>query len=115
MKAAVKEKVLSICAKEASLKQGYQHEGAYRTTNALERLMNYQDRILYTMQYFHGTISSASKYVRAMALLWNFHPYGARTRQANRGSPFEEMNGFRYCDNWLENLLVAASLEGQRQ
>jgi len=37
--------------------------------------MNYQDRILYTMQYFHGTEDATKLGLRAMALLWNFHPY----------------------------------------
>jgi hypothetical protein len=29
--------------------------------------------------------------------------------------PAEKLNGFRYHDNWLENLLVSASLGGYRQ
>jgi hypothetical protein len=36
--------------------------------------MNHQDRRLYAMCYFHGTLESARLAVRAMALLWNFHP-----------------------------------------
>jgi hypothetical protein len=31
----------------------------------LDRLMNYQDRILYAMQYLHGNKESARLYVRA--------------------------------------------------
>ena len=42
--------------------------------------MNYQDRILYAMQYLHGNKASARLYVRAMALVWNFHPYGRQTQ-----------------------------------
>ena len=77
--------------------------------------MNYQDRILYAMQYFHGDWDSAQLYVRAMALLWNFHPYCAKLREAEgRHSPFKDANGFLYHENWLHNLLIAASMGGRR-
>ena len=74
MATTVKEKVLELCAHAADFKKAFDHPGAYRTSNALDRLMNYQDRLLYTMQYFHGTPESAGLYLRAMALVWNFHP-----------------------------------------
>jgi hypothetical protein len=28
-------------------------------------------------------------------------------------SPFEDLNGFRYHNNWLRNFLIAASLNGR--
>jgi hypothetical protein len=76
--------------------------------------MNHQDRYLYSMQYFHGTLESARLQLRAMALLWNFHPYTQRTwfTDPQRSSPFAELNGFVYHDNWLHNLLIAASMNG---
>ncbi len=94
----------------------YDFPGAYRTSAQLDRLMNYQDRLLYAMQYFHGTQASARRYLRAMALVWNFHPYGTRTRTQipARHSPFADLNGFRYHNNWLRNLLIAASMNGRR-
>jgi len=51
-----------------------------------------------------------------MALLWNFHPYGSRTKSndPSRSSPFQDLNGFQYHDNWLHNLLIASSMNGQR-
>jgi hypothetical protein len=51
-----------------------------------------------------------------MALVWNFHPYGTRTVTENpdRSSPFEDINGFRYHQNRLENMLIAASMGGYR-
>ena len=53
--------------------------------------------------------------MRAMALLWNFHPYGARMRRGDqtRCSPFQDVNGFQYHDNWLHNLLIASSMGGR--
>jgi hypothetical protein len=78
--------------------------------------MDYQDRLLYAMQYFHGTRKSAGLYVRAMALVWNFHPYGQKTQRkyGANASPFQQLNGFCYRDNWLENMMIAASLNGQK-
>jgi len=113
---SVKEKVFELCSNAARFKPAYTYPGAYRTSNALDRLMNYQDRVLYSMQYFHGSIDSASLTVRAMAMVWNFHPYDLRTQHKyGRGvSPFERLNGFRYHDNWLENMMVAASIGGRK-
>jgi hypothetical protein len=109
--ASVKEKVLSLCHKASSFRRMFGFPDAYRTSNALDRLMNYQDRLLYAMQYFHGTKESARLYTRSMALVWNFHPYGTKTQSMypNRTSPFEDLNGFRYHDNWLQNMMIAAS------
>lgn len=110
----VQQKLLNLEAKADSLKVAYEFPEAYRTSNALDRLMNYQDRLLYNMQYFHGTWQSARLQLRAMALIWNFHPYGRRTRSKDpdRSSPFGELNGFSYHENWLRNLLIAGSMNG---
>ena len=108
--------MLALCYKAPLFKLAFDFPSAYRTSNALDRLMNYQDRLLYAMQYLHGTKESARLYVRAMALFWNFHPYGSQTQAkygGQRNSPFEGLNGFRYHDNWLHNLLIASSLQGQ--
>lgn len=78
--------------------------------------MKFQDRRLYCTQHFHGTLASANDTMRAHALLVNFCPYNPQTIQSHNGivSPFEKLNGFKYRQNWLENLLVAASLGGNR-
>ena len=112
---AAKEKLLELCDKGNLFKIAYKFKGCHRTSNALDRLMNYQDRILYGMKYFHRTIESAKLYSRAMALLWNFHPYSSRLKyKGNRISPFADLNGFIYHENWLHNMLVASSLGGFR-
>jgi len=66
---------------------------------------------LYAMRYCHATTASARLAVRALALQWNFHPYGPRLRrdQPMRGSPFHDLNSFRYHPNCLSNLLIASS------
>ena len=94
----------------------YDYEYGKRTSNMLDRLMKYQDRRLYATQNFHGNISSARAAIRAHALLVNFCPYVQQTIDKKQGihSPFEQLNGFRYRENWLENLIVAGSLGGNR-
>jgi len=111
----VQEKVLELCHNAPHFKLAFSFPAAHRTSNMLDRLMNYQDRLLYAMQYFHGHQASARLYIRAMALFWNFHPYRQKTQAKYRCpgfSPFERLNGFRYHDNWLHNLLIASSLGG---
>ncbi len=94
----------------------FDYPAAHRTSNAVDRLMNYQDRKLYAMRYFHHSTKSARLMVRAIAMLWNFHPYSTRLRRQdeNRRSPFCDVNGFQYHGNWLHNFLIASSLGGVR-
>jgi hypothetical protein len=103
--------------KSQQFQVAYDYPEAARTSNMIDRLMNHQDRLLFNMQYFHGSEESARQYLRAMALLWNFHPYGKRTRakDPDRRSPFKDLNGFEYHENWLRNLLIAGSMNGYRQ
>jgi len=110
------QKLRQLCRRAAQFKVAYQFPHAHRTSNMVDRLMNHQDRLLYTMQYFHGDKESARLYLRSMALVWNFHPYGTRTRSEDsaRVSPFTDLNGFSYHDNWLHNLLIASSMNGRR-
>lgn len=66
------------------------------------------------MRYFHGHLASAELGIRAWALPHNFSPYGSRSAQRERFiSPVHRLNGMVYRDNWLENLLVSASLGGK--
>lgn len=113
---AVQEMTLKLCQQHRSYVVAYEQSGCARTTNGVDRLMNHQDRVLYAMRYLHGKGEKARLGLRAMALQWNFHPYGRRLRSADpeRQSPFADMNGFQYHDNWLHNLLIAASLGGHK-
>ncbi|MBA2527789.1 MAG: transposase [Pyrinomonadaceae bacterium] len=94
----------------------FDYPAAHRTSNAVDRLMNYQDRKLYAMRYFHHSTTSARLMVRAIAMLWNFHPYSERLRRQDktRRSPFCDLNGFQYHGNWLHNFLIASSMGGLR-
>jgi hypothetical protein len=112
---ALQQKLPKLRQKSERFQLTFDFPDAYRTSNQVDRLMNYQDRVLFAMQYFHGTKKSMRQGLRAMALLWNFHPYGQKTLDLtpDSRSPFEDLNGFRYHDNWLRNLLIATSLNAR--
>lgn len=80
----LRQKLLSLKTKYAKFQAAYDHPNAYRTSNTLDRLMNYQDRLLYSMHYFHGTLDSARLHLPCMASYWNFHPYGSRSDYSQR-------------------------------
>lgn len=113
--AAILTKILNLSVKASHFTIAYDFPKAHRTSNMLDRLMNYQDRILYSMRYFHGHQDSANLALRAMAMLWNFHPYGrcSQLTPTDTVSPFEQLNGFHYHPNWLRNFLLASSLNGR--
>ncbi|MFZ3098651.1 MAG: hypothetical protein WA081_19265, partial [Desulfosalsimonadaceae bacterium] len=89
---------------------------AHRTSNMLDRLMQRMDRHLFSVQYFHGSISAAKLSIRGWALIQNFAPSNPWTVDKYNGfqSPAERLNFFRYHDNWLHNLTISASLGGYR-
>ncbi len=113
---AVAEMVLKRCHRRADCTPASDGPQAHRTSHAVDRLRNSHDRLLSAMRSCHATTASARLAVRAMALPWNFHPYGLRLRrdQPSRVSPFHDLNGFPYHPNWLQNLLIASSLGGLR-
>jgi hypothetical protein len=94
----------------------YAHPQAARTSNAVDRLLDATDRLLYARRHLHGERATALLALRALVLQWNFHPYSTslRCRAPTCHSPFADLNGFVYHDNWLHNLLIAASLGGHR-
>lgn len=108
--------VNAMYVKRSSFTLAYDFDSPHRTTNGVDRLMDHMDRVLYAMRYLHGNPYSASLAMRSMALIWNFHPYGLRARPSagRTASPFSELNGFCYHDNWLQNLLIASSMGGWR-
>lgn len=72
------------------------------------------DRACCNSQYFHGTVESAESRVRALGLLWNFCPSSPGTVRKYNGQrcPAERLNGQRYAESWLENLLISGSMNG---
>jgi hypothetical protein len=94
----------------------YAFPGAHRTSAMLDRLMQSMDRHLFSTRYFHGTIASAELNIRGWSLIANFAPFNPMTIKEYNGfrSPAERLNKQRYHDNWLQNLLISASLGGRR-
>ncbi len=113
---AMKRHVLDLCSKRARFIQSYDHHQAHRTSTMVDRLMKFMDRAFIMAQYFHGSRESAELRVRSLALLWNFCPSSPQTvaRHGGKRSPAERLNGKRYADNWLENLLISGSMNGYR-
>lgn len=93
----------------------YDYEGAHRTSNMLDRLMQFMDRHFFAMRYFHGTFDAAELSIRGWSLIYNFAPSCPATRKKYNGlaSPAERLNRFRYSDVWLENLLISGSLQAR--
>jgi hypothetical protein len=93
---AVRQKLLALKTKALGFRPRFIFPQAYRTSNQVDRLINIQDRLLYQMQYFHGTQKSVNQALRAMAILWNFHPYCQKIQAHSLFtlSPFRALNGF---------------------
>ncbi len=113
----MKSRTLDLCEKRDQFSKSYDHPEAHRTSNMVDRLMKFLDRAFFNAQYFHGMPDSAESRVRALALLWNFCPSSPETvrKYAGQACPAERLNGKRYADNWLENLLVSGSMNGVEQ
>ncbi len=113
---ALAEMVVKLCHRRADFTPAYDCPSAARTSNGVDRLLNHLDRLLYSACYGHAAPQSTRLAVRAIALQWNFHCYGTRLRlkQPSRLSPFHDLNGFVYHQNWLHNLLIASSMGGLR-
>ncbi len=107
------EAILKLGAKTPDFIRAYAYPHADRTSNMIDRHMDPLARYLYHTKYFNGHLMSAERSVRAWALCHNFLPYCPRAKVGQQFiSPAHKLNGFVYRDNWLENLLVSASLRG---
>ena len=113
----MKENIIKLYHKRKRWLAHLDFPSAYRTSNMLDRLMKFMDRHAIAAQSFHSTLESTTKNYRAFALLVNFTPSSPMItkRCPEFISPAARLNGFVYHHNWLQNLLIAASLGGYRQ
>ena len=112
----IKEKILKLCEKKYSFMPTYENDKAHRTSNMIDRLMDFMDKFLYNRKYLKGKEQTAQKSITAFYISHNFRPYAPETvKKHNCRSPFEKMNGFQYHDNWLQNMLIATSRNGYRK
>jgi hypothetical protein len=116
-KEVVREKVLALCGKRRAFVRAYDHPGCYRTSNLVDRLLRRLDYHLYCTQHLHGTPEAAEQGLRGWALIHNFAPSCPEAARQSPGlrSPAERLNGMRYHAEWLQNLLISASLGGYRR
>jgi hypothetical protein len=82
----------------------------------LDRMMRGMNRDFDRGQHLRGSPAACRLHCRAWALLANFAPWHPAVARANDGwrCPAERLNRHRYHDDWLQNLLVSASLGGYR-
>ena len=115
-KGVVREKVLALCDKRAAFLKAYAHPGCHRTSNLVDRVLRRLDYHLYCGQHLHGSVGVAERGLRGWALILNFAPLCPEVVRESPGlrSPAERLNGKRYHPEWLQNLLVSASLGGYR-
>ena len=115
-KEVVRDKVLALCGKRGAFVRAYDHPGCHRTSNLVDRLLRRLDYHLYCTQHLHGSASAAERGLRGWALIHNFAPSCPETVRGSAGlrSPAERLNGRLYHPEWLQNLLVSASLGGYR-
>jgi len=98
----------------AEIRRGYRMKDLYsRMSNPVDRLLRRLDYHLYCTQHLHGkSAASAERRLRGWALIHNFAPMCPWTIRGTPGlrNLAERLNGKRYHSEWLQNLLVSASL-----
>jgi hypothetical protein len=109
--------VQKLCGRAKEYGLAYGHPGGHRTSNMLDRVMRAMSRYFEDGQHLHGSKGACGRHCRAWALLYNFRPWHPAAARDNQGwrSPAERLNRHRYHDDWLQNLLVSASLGGYRR
>ena len=117
MTAWLREQVQKLCGRSREYGEAYAWPGGHRTSNMLDRVMRSMSRYFEDAQHLHGGQEACALHCRAWALLYNFRPWHPAVARANQDwrSPAERLNRHRYHDNWLQNLLVSASLGGYRR
>ena len=113
----MKENILKLCKKRKRWLAHFDFPAAYRTSSQLDRLMRAMERHAINSQMFHANLKSTTKNFRAFALLYNFSPSSPTVckKCPQLQSPAARLNEKVLHQNWLQNLLLAASLKGYRQ
>jgi hypothetical protein len=113
--APVREMLTKLGSKTESYAAAYAHPGCHRTSNAVDRPMNRLCRLMYAGRGLHGHRGSSELRLRGWALLQNFRPYAPRSNRTRiHDSPAHRLNGRRYHEHWLHNLMASTSLMGLR-
>ncbi len=113
--ASVREMAAKLWKRTEEYAVAYAHGGCRRTSNAVDRPMNRMHRLVYAGRGLHGHQASSQRRLRGWALLLNFRPFAKRSGKVREHqSPAHRLSDKRYCQGWLENLQVSASLMGRQ-
>jgi hypothetical protein len=107
---------LDLCRKKQFWLEAYDHPEGHRTSNMLDRSMRPMNRYFFNCQHLHGKGKSTTRHIRGWVLISNFAPWNPAVIKTNAGwqSPAERLNKHRYHSNWLQNLMISASMAGYR-
>ena len=113
---SVSEMTAKLWKRADQYRQSFKHAGCYRTSNQVDRLMNRMTRLMYSGRGLHGNQAASESRLRGWALMVNFIPYAHRSNvEREFACPAHRLSGKNYSDNWLENLLLSASMNGKRR
>ena len=118
MSAWLLEQVEKLCGRSKEYAEAYSHPGGHRTSNMLDRVMRGMNRYFDDGQHLHGSRRGVPTATAGRGRCCaNFTPWHPATARANEGwrCPAERLNRHRYHDDWLQNLLISASLGGYRR
>ncbi len=111
----MRENIIKLCLKSRRWLFHLDHPDAHRTSNALDRTMKFMNRHAFYIQSFHSTLEATTQNFRAFAIVFNFAPSCPQlTKDNHLYCPSARLNGKVYHQNWLHNLLIAASLNGEQ-
>jgi hypothetical protein len=111
--APVREMLEKLRARTDLYAAAYDHPGCHRTSNAVDRPMNRLCRLMYAGRGMHGHQVNSERRLRGWALLQNFRPYAPRGKVPRTfESPAHRLNGKRYHEHWLHDLMASTSLMG---
>jgi hypothetical protein len=112
---AVSDMTAKLWKRTRQYREAFKHPECYRTSNQVDRLMNRMTRCMYAGRGIHGHQRSSERRLRGWALLNNFRPFAKRAGQTREfTSPAHRLNKKTYHENWLTNLMISASMAGQK-
>ena len=113
--AAVREVLAPWWTRAAEEARASDHPGCRRPSQMGDRLTNRLSRVLSAHRGLHGHQRASARRLRGWARLLPCGPYAPRAGQPREyQSPAHRLNHKRSHDNWLQNLLLSASLGGLR-
>ena len=111
---SISEMTAKLWKRASQYRQAFKHDNCYRTSNQVDRLMNRMTRLMYSGRGLHGNHTASERRLRGWALMVNFVPYAHRSNlQRAHSCPAHQLSNKCYSENWLENLLVSASMNGK--